>query len=1103
MASLEIRNGAGTLRRLGVELADTPSEAPQPSGTAQPVASERPVPSSGATRAIVPSASEIVDAALKEDARVEQTYSGHITARTTESIPTALRARAAFETFHPSRFTEKERQPGRYLAPGEDLATTMTQLAHNAVDRLRTDARRQGLRLELTPDIANQVKHSGPDGPRTMYLPDIFKMLEMKLPPTLTLRDEPALAACAAALKAQKHIDAIEGKSAASSDNGGVPSDHAATDHDPAQTAEFITAHVHGLLADVSSPDLAPVVSAPVAADHGQVKQNIQTFELRSGPSDVTAYHDFNALQMAFEHVWAEVVDDRLSQVGRDFYHAYVDLLDFLGRPVDPSTGKPIAPPTALTSIEDITNLIQDASMLGRVANNAAPPTALSADFMTGYKYARQNLINGFHLYDPSDFPDESLAAAFVDGSMAPLRQQIDLANSHAAEDKALATTLPAVTRLQELLKQMRDLLSSPYSFTVFQENTCNFGILTTYRQTWVPEQYQVGDLVSTIPLAPRETRRYTTKQVTKRSRAIKEIANNLSTVRTDIDTTGRADRDIVSRAENRTNFKATADGSFGVDADKIHATAEGGGDSAKISQATKKDFHEAVLKSAHEYKQENRTEVETTTSEETETTSYNELQNPNDELTVTYLFYELQRTYHISERIQQVTPVVLVANKVPAPHEIDDAWLIKNDWILRRVLLDDSFRPALDYLAKSFVGDELTLQVLQNNVEAQRQVVDTIKAQVAAQLLVVDAAQRDLSTKMDVKGGVQVAEGFLKTVKDVFDPLHLTGQAATGTTEGVDAIAAYAQETLDRAEREKARLLDQLGIATTALQSAVDKLAAAMKEHYDKVAEVDRLRVHVKENIIYYMQAIWNHEPPDQRYFRVFEVKVPVPVPIQNATNVSVPLTSPKSALADALRQRDTAHVSIPMPDVEIQWKPLVEIADLDNVLGYKGNYAIYRLNENNALTLHMMQDYLEVSDELTLRDPDDFANYTVDDLQQLASCLYQSQREVYEQHIDELKQWMIDRLSSGRPEDDRVIVPTQSHYIEALVGTHPLLEDFKLLHRALDVRKVQGEVRHAELENIRLAARALKGNDEDPDIEKKIVIETDTKNLLVAPGE
>jgi hypothetical protein len=86
-----------------------------------------------------------------------------------------------------------------------------------------------------------------------------------------------------------------------------------------------------------------------------------------------------------------------------------------------------------------------------------------------------------------------------------------------------------------------------------------------------------------------------------------------------------------------------------------------------------------------------------------------------------------------------------------------------------------------------------------------------------------------------------------------------------------------------------------------------------------------------------------------------------------------------------------------------------------------------------------------------------------------------------------------------SGRPEDDRVIVPTQSLYIEALPGTHPLLEEFKLLHRALDVKKVQGEVRHVELENLRLAARALRGKVEDPDIEKKVLIEGEASGITV----
>jgi hypothetical protein len=84
-----------------------------------------------------------------------------------------------------------------------------------------------------------------------------------------------------------------------------------------------------------------------------------------------------------------------------------------------------------------------------------------------------------------------------------------------------------------------------------------------------------------------------------------------------------------------------------------------------------------------------------------------------------------------------------------------------------------------------------------------------------------------------------------------------------------------------------------------------------------------------------------------------------------------------------------------------------------------------------------------------------------------------------------------LIERLTSSRKDSELVVVPTTSLYIECLVGTHPLLEDFKQIHRALDVKKVQAEVRHAELENIRLAARAIKGNVEDPDIEKKIVVE------------
>ena len=150
-----------------------------------------------------------------------------------------------------------------------------------------------------------------------------------------------------------------------------------------------------------------------------------------------------------------------------------------------------------------------------------------------------------------------------------------------------------------------------------------------------------------------------------------------------------------------------------------------------------------------------------------------------------------------------------------------------------------------------------------------------------------------------------------------------------------------------------------------------------------------------------------------------------------------------------------------------------------------------IFALRENNFLTLHMMQNYLDVGDELLLRDPDELGNYTVEKLQELAACLRKRNPTLYERYRGQLQaaaHRAADRPAT--PDDDLVIVPTSSLYIEALVGTHPLLEDFKLLHRALDVKKVQAEVRHAELENIRLAAPGAEGQGRRPDIEKKIVV-------------
>ena len=501
--------------------------------------------------------------------------------------------------------------------------------------------------------------------------------------------------------------------------------------------------------------------------------------------------------------------------------------------------------------------------------------------------------------------PNPLLAAASVTAGNGALQAM------HGAQTAELsADPLGGSSRLAQLLNELETRLAERHAFDVFAKDSINFGIMVTYRQTWEPQQYQVGDLVSTIPLAPKEIRRYTTRAVTKKTRAVKEIEDNLQTRKTESSDTARADEEIVKKAQEKTHFNMGAEETFGGDGFSVKATQSGGGEAGKDSAQIKKEMRESVLKSAQEYRQQHRVEVDTSESAEAESTTFHEIQNPNDELAVTYLFYELQRTYRISERIHELTPVILVANDVPAPHEIDDAWLIEHDWILRRAILDDSFRPALDYLTKSFVGAEVNIRILEANAVAQKQIVDRINQQLRLQMSVLATNEQSVREAVEGLAGSEQEQGIFNTVKRIFDPLGITGGADTGAVDAAQTMVDYAKQTVDRAEREKARLLAQLEVATTALQAAVDKLSAAVKEHYDRVSEIDRLRMHVKANILYYMQAIWRQEPPDQRFFRLYDIDVPIVTP----NTESVPLTGgaggaghSAAGLLALLEERDT----------------------------------------------------------------------------------------------------------------------------------------------------------------------------------------------------
>mgnify|MGYP000718259672 CR=1 FL=1 len=69
---------------------------------------------------------------------------------------------------------------------------------------------------------------------------------------------------------------------------------------------------------------------------------------------------------------------------------------------------------------------------------------------------------------------------------------------------------------------------------------------------------------------------------------------------------------------------------------------------------------------------------------------------------------------------------------------------------------------------------------------------------------------------------------------------------------------------------------------------------------------------------------------------------------------------------------------------------------------------------------------------------------------------------------------------------ETEVIVVPSDHVYMEALPGARPVMEDFKLAHRAMDVKKLAAEVDHLDLENLRYAKRIIENKLDDPETGK-----------------
>ena len=197
------------------------------------------------------------------------------------------------------------------------------------------------------------------------------------------------------------------------------------------------------------------------------------------------------------------------------------------------------------------------------------------------------------------------------------------------------------------------------------------------------------------------------------------------------------------------------------------------------------------------------------------ETQTESEIANPNNELTVTYLFYELERQYWITERIHRLTPVILVAQSVPKPHEVDEGWVLAHEWVLRRVLLDDMFHDAMDIIP-TITSDELDLALKKKHMDTQLRLVEDLgESMKAAEQEEADLEDRLFGARMNLarqRGGKGVRKKKRRIAKaeaevDAFEQeVDAAAEAVEEWKQRLQAAAQAAERaTVDYSESTRA----------------------------------------------------------------------------------------------------------------------------------------------------------------------------------------------------------------------------------------------------------------------------------------------------------
>lgn len=368
-----------------------------------------------------------VDAVFRNEQIVADAFKENLKARTLASEKVAKRAERAFKDFSPSGYSKDERAERTYLAPKDELPKTLEAVAKQSARALKQADRNRGIRLTRTDALERLLEDKRSERAATIGTighADLVEYVMDRLgttPAPVASARFAATATCSVDDEVEERLGQIE--------NGQPPAPEADTDDDTDETPEadadeltteeVVKAKVTLLMNTMVSPEKPIRIDPPEhPVDEKVIQGSIETFELRDGPADVTSYHDFNSLQIAFRHVWTEVFDTELEALGKELYQEYVKLKDFSG--LDNGKDDPIS------TVDDLARLIADVKELSKLTQGELPGGSGSGRDGTGRDGpAGRNDLRDDPLY-------QALTGSFIDNDAAqavlnPLGFGIDL----------------------------------------------------------------------------------------------------------------------------------------------------------------------------------------------------------------------------------------------------------------------------------------------------------------------------------------------------------------------------------------------------------------------------------------------------------------------------------------------------------------------------------------------------------------------------------------------------------------------------------------------------------------------------------------------------